>query len=152
MCVIRDRASASLLAHARPQPCNATHRLPEARAWANCHPASHKSTHPCGVFVVWESFSNNEVTSAAAVPPRKQAKPARERYTYQQPKGHRPAFPSSFGGARLRPSARTIAAGSGLVCAPPSLGAVSRVGVLFAAFSRAGLACFRGGTAAALQM
>ena len=63
MCVIRDRASASLLAHARPPPCNATHRLPDARAWANCHPSSHKSTHPCGVFVVWESFSNNELSS-----------------------------------------------------------------------------------------
>ena len=61
-------------------------------------------------------------------------------------------LPSSFGGARLRPSARTIAAGSGLVCAPPSLGAVRRVGVLLAAFSRAGLACFRGVPAAALQM
>lgn len=63
MCVIRDKASASLLAHARPPPCNATHRLPDARAWANCHPSSHKSTHPCGVFVVWESFSNNEFSS-----------------------------------------------------------------------------------------
>ena len=36
-------------------------------------------------------------------------------------------LPSSFGGARLRPSARTIAAGSGLVCAPPSLGSVGRL-------------------------
>ena len=96
--------------------------------------------------------SERDVTLAAAVPPRKQAKQARERYTYQQPKGNRPAFPSSFGGARLRPSARTFAAGSGLVCAPPSLGAVRRVGFLLAAFSRACLACFRGVPAAALQM
>ena len=29
--------------------------------------------------------SKKDVTLAAAVPPRKQAKPARERYTYQQP-------------------------------------------------------------------
>ena len=50
VCFMRDRASASLLARARPQPCNATHRLPDARARAICHPASHKSTHPFGVF------------------------------------------------------------------------------------------------------
>ena len=93
-----------------------------------------------------------DVTLAAAVPPRKQAKPARERYTYQQPKGNRPAFPSSFLGSRLRSSARSIAAGSGLGCEPSSLGSVSRVGFLLAAFSRAGLACFRGVPAAALQM
>lgn len=29
--------------------------------------------------------SEKDITLAAAVPPRKQAKPARERYTYQQP-------------------------------------------------------------------
>lgn len=40
-------------------------------------------------------------------------------------------LPSSFGGARLRPSARTIAAGSGLVCAPPSLGSVGRLAPSF---------------------
>ena len=55
-CVIRDRAGASLLARARPPPCNATHRLPDARARANCHPSSHKSTHPCGVLSTHSRF------------------------------------------------------------------------------------------------
>ena len=92
MCVMRDRAVASLLAHARPPPCNATHRLPEARAWANCHPSSHKSTHPCGVFVVWESFSNNEfasllglAASAASPSPPAFILPARARRIGGQP-------------------------------------------------------------------
>ena len=44
-CVVRDRADASLLARARPPPCNATHRLPEARARANCLPAAHKAAN-----------------------------------------------------------------------------------------------------------
>ena len=36
-------------------------------------------------------------------------------------------LPSSFLGARLRPSARSIVAGSGLACAPSSLGAFGRL-------------------------
>ena len=92
MCVMRDRAVASLLAHARPPPCNASHRLPDARAWANCNPSSHKSTHPCGVFVVWGSFSDNEfasrvglAASAASPSPRTIFLPARARRISGQP-------------------------------------------------------------------
>ena len=113
MCVIRDRASASLLAHARPPPCNATHRLPEARAWANCHPASHKSTHPCGVFVVWESFSNNEfasllglAASAASPSPPAFCLPRWARGISRQPKSTHYLPPCS--GSRHQPPALVL--------------------------------------------